>query len=252
MARDPSGAAGNLAARLAVMSKIREQFQTPPDAPLAGEASGDLRPFVVFTQLRARGPYIYAGWLEAADQAMAMAFAKEHYGQDQECVNIQVIPREAITSSDGLYGAARGRSPEHVSPTHPPALSLKGRGSTEQPSPQPSPTPGVGRGGQAFAVYTQKKSGDLWLTAGTVDADFPAAAIDAARKAIKQATTAHAIWVVAESDVISTHGDLIWRHTDQSYRLARGYGREVRAKWVAFRDEKQLAEYEKDDLAEAF
>ena len=34
--------------------------------------------------------------------------------------------------------------------------------------------------------------------------------------------------------------------------MCRGYGREVRAKWIAFRDEKQLAEYEKDDLQEAF
>ena len=61
------------------------------------------------------------------------------------------------------------------------------------------------------------------------------------------------MWVASRSNLLSTDDhDLIWRHTDQSYRLARGYGREVRAKWIAFRDEKKLAEYEKDDLAEAF
>jgi 1,2-phenylacetyl-CoA epoxidase PaaB subunit len=196
------------------MSKIREQFAAPPPTPLAVEPTGDLKPYVIFTQLRANGPYIYAGWLEAADDDMAMAFAKEHYGQDQECVNIQAIRREDITSSDGLYtgSAANG----------------------------------------SYSVFTQKKAGDLWLSAGTVDEATPQAAIETARKVIKQAAAAHAIWVVPVDRIISTHGDLIWRHTDQSYRLARGYGREVRAKWIAFRDEKKLAEYEKDDLAEAF
>jgi 1,2-phenylacetyl-CoA epoxidase PaaB subunit len=197
------------------MSKIREQFTAPPPEPLQVEPTGDLKPYVIFTQLRANGPYIYAGWLEAADDDMAMAFAKEHYGQDQECVNIQAIRREHMTSSDGLYASTRS---------------------------------GAGK----FQVFTQKNAGDLWITWETIDAATPEAAIDAARKTLKQAASAHAIWVVAQNDIISTHNELIWRHTDQSYRLARGYGRDVRAKWIAFRDEKQLAEYEKDDLAEAF
>jgi 1,2-phenylacetyl-CoA epoxidase PaaB subunit len=197
------------------MSKIREQFNKPPDAPLAVESTGDLKPYVVFTQLKANGPYLYAGWLEAVDDDMAMAFSKEHYGQDQECVNIQAIRREHITSSDGLYLAKDLRE-------------------------------------GSFAVFTQKRAGDMWLSAGTLDSAAPQAAIDAARASIRQAAGAHAIWVVPIDKIISTHGDMIWRHTDQSYRLARGYGREVRAKWIAFRDEKQLAEYEKDDLAEAF
>jgi len=195
------------------MSKLRESVPQP-SGELTVEPTGDARPFVIFTQLKAGGPYIYAGWLEAPDADMAMAFAKEHYGQDQECVNIQAIDRADITSSDGLYecGAARG----------------------------------------PFAVFTQKRAGDLWIGAGVVESAKPQAAIEAARKSIKQAAGAHAIWVVPDEKINITHGDLIWRHTDQSYRLARGYGREVRAKWVAFRDEKQLAEYEKDDLQEAF
>ena len=52
-------------------------------------------------------------------------------------------------------------------------------------------------------------------------------AINVARKTLKLAANAHAIWVVPTDKIISTHGDLIWRYTDQSYRLARGYGREV-------------------------
>ena len=197
------------------MSKIREQFTAPPATPLEVQPTGDLKPYVIFTQLKANGPFIYAGWLEAADDDMAMAFAKEHYGQDQECVNIQAIRRGDITSSDNLYSSK-------------------------------DPKPG------SFSIYTQKRAGDLWLGAGTVDSSTPHAAIETARKSIKQAATAHVIWAISIDKIITTHGDLIWRHTDQSYRLARGYGREVRTKWIAFRDEKQLAEYEKDDLAEAF
>ena len=232
------------------MSKIREQFQAPPATPLEVSPTGDLRPYVIFTQLKAKGPYIYAGWLEAADDAMAIEFAKEHYGQDQECVNVMAIRRENITSSDGLYGSpslegggprnlgvggARAAQPASGSfgdSTHPPTPSLEGRGE--------------------FQVFTQKKAGDLWITWETIEAATPQAAIDASRKTMKQAANAHAIWVVEVPNILSTHDDLIWRYTDQSYRLARGYGRDVRAKWIAIRDEKQLAEYEKDDLQEAF
>ena len=46
--------------------------------------------------------------------------------------------------------------------------------------------------------------------------------------------------------------DLIWRYTDQTYRLARGYGKEVRDKWEKLREEKALEEYERDDLKETF
>jgi len=197
------------------VSKIREQFAAPPTTPLEVQPTGDLRPYVIFTQLKAKGPYIYAGWLEAADDAMAIEFAKEHYGQDQECVNVMAIRREHITSSDGLYASKQSE-------------------------------------GGKFQVFTQKKAGDLWITWETIDAATPQAAIDAARKTMKQAASAHAIWVADVTKLLSTHDDLIWRHTDQSYRLARGYGRDVRAKWIAIRDEKQLAEYEKDDLQEAF
>jgi 1,2-phenylacetyl-CoA epoxidase PaaB subunit len=116
------------------------------------------------------------------------------------------------------------------------------------PSPQPSPK----RRG-SFAIFTQKNAGDLFLQAGTIEADSPQCAIDEAKKSNRMAQHAHCIWAVATPHILKTaENELIWRHTDQSYRLARGYGREVRAKWIAFRDEKKLAEYEKDDLAEAF
>jgi len=218
------------------MSKIREQFAAPPppppEAPLADEPTGDLLPYVIFTQLKANGPFIYAGWLEAADDEMAMAFAKEHYGQDQKCVNVMAIRRGHITSSDGLYEEETGD---------------RRRETGERPKAR-SPLPTA----RSFCVFTQKNAGDLWLEAGRVEAATPHAAIDEAKRSIKMAQNAHATWVVDERDVTSTHDELVWRHTDQSYRLAKGYGREVRAKWIAFRSEAELAQYEKDDLQDAF
>lgn len=220
------------------MSRIREQFTAPPPEPLTVEPTGDLRPFVIFTQLRDSGPFIYAGWLEAADGDMALAFAREHYGQDQECVNVMAIAREHITSSDGLYGEGTEASRDQGSE---PATSRDVHHSEP------------GTRNSTFRVFTQKKPGDLWIDVGTVDATNPAQALDQARRDVRPAKTAHVVWVVRDDHLIRTGpDDLVWRHTDQSYRLARGYGRVVRAKWIAFRDEQQLAEYEKDDLQEAF
>ncbi len=63
----------------------------------------------------------------------------------------------------------------------------------------------------------------------------------------------HSIWVVPKNLIRSTaEGDLIWRHTDQSYRLARGYAKDVREKWEAVRVERDVDEYQKDDLKETF
>jgi 1,2-phenylacetyl-CoA epoxidase PaaB subunit len=224
------------------MSRLREQFRAPPpsDVALAAPPTGDLTPFVIFTQLRTGGPWIYAGWLEAADAPMAMTFAKEHYGQDQECVGVCAIAREHITSSDGLYpppGAAHGE----------PAVAGAHRSTT---TPPPSPAP-ESRG--RYVLFTQKRAGDLFIEAGAIDAVSPQHALELTRATNRMAQHAHCIWAVAKLHMVSSgETDLIWRHTDQSYRLARGYGRDVRAKWIAFRDEKQLAEYEKDDLADAF
>ncbi len=130
------------------MSKLRENVPAP-NGDLESPAEGDLEPYAVFTQLNRGDPHIYAGGVDAADPQMALQFAREHYGQDQPCVNIWVVPKAAISAT----------SYDH---------------------------------------------------------------------------------------------DLIWRHTDQSYRLARGYTADVRNKWKKIRARKDLAEYEKDDLKEVF
>jgi hypothetical protein len=63
----------------------------------------------------------------------------------------------------------------------------------------------------------------------------------------------HNVWAIPRAQLLSTgEDDLIWRYTDQSYRLARGYSREVRDKWKTIRAEQDLEAYEKEDLTETF
>jgi ring-1,2-phenylacetyl-CoA epoxidase subunit PaaB len=67
---------------------------------LANTAEGDLKPYEVFVQLERGKPHIYAGSVDAADDRMALLFAREHYGRDQACVQIWVVPRSAIIRTD--------------------------------------------------------------------------------------------------------------------------------------------------------
>jgi ring-1,2-phenylacetyl-CoA epoxidase subunit PaaB len=129
------------------LSRLRDQLQLPGDSELSLPAEGDAKPFEVFIQLQRGKPHIHAGTVDAADDAMALQFAREHYGMDQPCVHIWVVPRDAMVGTD------------------------------------------------------------------------------------------------YEKDVIT-------RHTDRSYRYARGYS--VRKKWEKFRTKEDITEYEKGDLKEAF
>jgi phenylacetate-CoA oxygenase PaaH subunit len=130
------------------LSRLRDKLKLPQDTDkLAAPAEGDAKPYEVFVQLQRGKPHMHAGTVDAVDGAMALQFAREHYGRDQPCVHIWVCPRDAMLSTD----------------------------------------------------YDK---------------------------------------------------DIIWRLTDQSYRLARGY--QVRKKWEQFRAKKDIDEYEKGDLKEAF
>ena len=78
-------------------------------------------------------------------------------------------------------------------------------------------------------------------------------ATPAGAEAGAKAATAAELWAVpVERIEATTDQDLIWRHTDQSYRLARGYGKTVRAKWEQVREQQAVREYEKEDLKESF
>ncbi len=60
-------------------------------------------------------------------------------------------------------------------------------------------------------------------------------------------------WVVPRDEISATgEDDVIWRYTSQDYRMARGYAASVRKKWEQVRAEKDISEYEKDDLREMF
>lgn len=70
----------------------------PPE--IASPAEGDLKPYEVFIQVERGKPHAHAGSVDAADDQMALMFAREHYGRDQECAQIWVVPRSAIVRTD--------------------------------------------------------------------------------------------------------------------------------------------------------
>lgn len=103
------------------MSRLRDHLQLPPEGELTAPAMGDAKPYEVFIQLIRGKPHIHAGTVDAVDDAMALQFAREHYGQDQACVHIWVVPRAAMVGThydtdvitrytDRSYKYARGYS----------------------------------------------------------------------------------------------------------------------------------------------
>ncbi len=55
--------------------------------------------YEVFHQ-QARGePHVYVGSIHATDPEMALLMAKEQYTRRQACVNLWVVPADAITAS---------------------------------------------------------------------------------------------------------------------------------------------------------
>lgn len=199
------------------MSKLREQvelvtgdLETPPEE--------DLKGYVVFTQLKAGQPHVYAGYLDAADDDMALLFAREHYGQDQECVGIWAVPVESLSGTDAA---------------HPTSHDIGGV--------------------EMYQVFIQSRRGLGHVSAETVQARSPAEAIADAQRIHTDPSKYFTLWVAPQHLIAATKpGDLIWRFSDQTYRMARGYSKEVREKWTRFRDEGALHEYEKDDLKDAF
>jgi 1,2-phenylacetyl-CoA epoxidase PaaB subunit len=218
------------------MSKLRQQVDAAPSmAAVDAPPAGDLRAFVVFTQLKKGGPYIYAGWLDAPDEQMALTLAREHYGRDQVTTGLWLASREFI-------GGLR----ENL---------------TAQQEPVASP--------REYQIFTQQNAGDQHVSSARITARSAAEAIvfynglrDSRTKG--EATTPqslgssilsppHGIWAIPVDEITATEeGELIWRFTDQSYRLARGYSKSVREKWEKVRGAKKTDEYEKEDLKETF
>jgi 1,2-phenylacetyl-CoA epoxidase PaaB subunit len=202
------------------MSKLRQNVDLSHLADeLPFTTSGDLPGYVIFTQLKSDGPFIYAGWLNAADPEMALLLAREHYGQDQECVHIWAAPRQFV-------GGLRENLDASAEPVAEP---------------------------RKYRIFTQKNAGDQHFSSIEVTASCAADAIDLARTTVPDAQRLHNIWAIPTTEITATNDDdLIWRYTDQSYRLARGYSKDVRDKWEKVRAERDLEEYEKEDLKEMF
>jgi phenylacetate-CoA oxygenase PaaH subunit len=129
------------------LSRLRDQLRLPQQGEINLSPEMDLKPFEVFIQLQRGKPHTHAGTVDAVDGPMALQYAREHFGQDQPCVHIWVVPREALIGTD----------------------------------------------------YDK---------------------------------------------------DVIWRSTDRSYKLARGY--QVHKRWEQFRSKKDVEEYEKEDLKEFY
>lgn len=200
------------------MSKIRQQPLPPGDVEFETPPAADLRTYVVFTQIRDGLPHKLAGYLDAPDDEMAILLGKEHYGQDQECVNLWAIPRDVVAGTEQDYPASDEAGPERT-----------------------------------WIIFIQGEAGEQYQTSGTVEATSSADALAQAMTQIAGSDEMQNVWVVAQRDILSTPpGDLIWRHVDQSYRLARGYSKDVREKWERLRAERDLREYEKDDIKEMF
>ena len=129
------------------MSRLRDRLPLPGEGDLKAPPEPDAKPFEVFIQLIRGKAHVHAGTVDATDSEMALQFAREHFGQDQACVHIWVVPRSAMLGTD----------------------------------------------------YER---------------------------------------------------DVIWRSTDRSYKLARGY--QVHNRWRQFRSKEDVKEYEKEDLKEHY
>ncbi len=200
------------------MSRLRENTGGAAEGDLSSPLEGDLAPWVIFTQLVAGGPYVYAGWLDATDAAMALQFAREHYGRDQECTAIWAIPRSAIAGTERDYPPSSRKGPR-----------------------------------RAFRVFARRTEGDAYVSGGSVEAESSEEALRMARAGAAAGGEPGGVWVVPLDRIAATGDDeVVWRLTDQSYRLARGYSAAVRAKWERVRAERDIREYEKEDLKEAF
>ncbi len=201
------------------MSKLRQDVATTSTGEIAAPFTGDLHAFVVFTQLKKSGPYIYAGWLDAPDKEMAMTLAREHYGRDQVCTGLWLAPREYIG------GLRENQSAEQV--------------------PVSSP--------REYQIFTQQNAGDQYVSAMCITARSAAEAIFQARSQIEAGASLHNLWAIPVAEITATEeGELVWRLTDQSYRLARGYSKSVREKWEKIRGAEKTDEYEKEDLQDTF
>lgn len=205
------------------MSKIRQRHFTF-DQDLVPSRDEALKSYIVYTSKKDGAPHRYAGYLNAPDINMAVEYACEHYGQDEICVNIWVHDVEVI----------------HQTPCAEVTIDMDLARDAQDRDEHPK-----------WVVFTQRRRGDIHIEAGAIHAPD-------SENALRVAIARHGketvqVRVVPWDQIESTKpNQLIWRTHDQTYRLARGYSKSVRAKWAAVRDAADLNEYTKDDIQNHF
>jgi len=149
---------------------------------------------------------------------LGLTYAREHYGQDEECISIWLAPIEAIAANE---------------PSHPPGSSS----GADRP----------------FEVFVRQSEGGVHVHHRSVNADCAKSALEKATKSVPKASDSHSIWVIDAKGITATDpDDLIWRHVSQDYRMARGYSRDVREKWERIRAVEEVDRYQSEDLKETF
>ena len=83
------------------MSKLRQDVELV-EGEIESPAEGDFAPYVIFTRLTDNGPHIYAGWVEAVDDPLALQFPREAHGPARVLVNCAgIAPAKRIVGRNG-------------------------------------------------------------------------------------------------------------------------------------------------------
>jgi 1,2-phenylacetyl-CoA epoxidase PaaB subunit len=202
------------------MSKRRDiMYDFDGDLP---EGKSDDAHWAVYTRKKQGGPARWAGYLDAVDVALALQYAREHYGQDEACMGIVIHRHEALTDSE--YG---------ITP-------IDGGDA-------------AGDDGETWIVFTQRRRGMIHIEAGTVQAPDATTAVARARSAFADGRISN-VRVVRQADCHQTTPDelAIWRDHDMSYKLARGYSKSVRSKWAHFRSQADVDQYASEDIKDHY
>ena len=112
----------------------------------------------------------------------------------------------------------------------------------------------VDGGSDTYELFVQWESGDRHIHIGTVEASNGQDAKSKCESQFLDGKPFFSVWSIGVSDltVIDEKDNLIWRTTDQTYRLASGYSRVVRKKWDAIREAAAVDAYQEEDLKDTF
>ena len=105
-----------------------------------------------------------------------------------------------------------------------------------------------------YELFVQWNAGDRHVHIGQVKATSGKDAKAMCKNELVGEKEFYSIWAIPHNSMRSIDGeeDMIWRSTDQSYRLAKGYSKIVRQKWDAIRTSKDVDDYQKEDLKDTF